>query len=235
MCINKLVVVSTISSVFHPFAANAAVLADWDFSGIPAEPASSENTPLPNPVLGAAAANAAAGLASSDLDHSGLLYSTAVSPGAVGTSVPGELNTKNFDLGGNGTNDNFLFFQLLGSGGNTFNVVSISINLWRNGGGAPDGIAFDVSVDSGPFELYDSVKTQGLGAGVFVLQEFNESIVGASRVEIRFTPRNTTSGSTGNFHINGLTVEGSVVTVPEPSGPLFGIIGLGLFVLRRKR
>jgi len=226
VAISSLVLIAQVS-------ANAAVLVDWDFSGIPAEPVGSENTPPPHPLLLSTNANAAAGLSSSDLDHVGLTYSTAVAPGGVGTSVAGELNIKNFDRGGDGINDHYIFFTLAADAGNTLNIDTLSINLWRNGGGAPNGIAFDVSVDSGPFELYDAVQTQGTGAGVPVLREFNESITGAASVEIRFTPRNAGQGSTGNFHISGLTVEGSVI--PEPSGALLSLVGTGLLALRRRR
>jgi hypothetical protein len=68
---------------------------------------------------------------------------------------------------------------------------------------------------------------------VFVLRTFNETISGANSVEFRFTPRNATAGSTGNIHINGLSVEGTVI--PEPSGSLLALIGIGLIAIRRRR
>ena len=217
-----------------PHGAGAATLIDWDFSGLPA--ATVENGALPNPILGSATANAAGGLSSSDLDHTGLLYSTAVSPGGVGTAVPGELNVKNFDQGGDGINDNYLFFTITAESGNELDINSIGINLWRNGGGAPNGMAFDVSVDGGAFELYDaiSVLSAAGGGGPFVPITFTQEITGASSVEIRVTPRNAGAGSTGNLHINGLYVMGSVVPIPEPSATLLAIAGL-LALARRRR
>jgi hypothetical protein len=217
------------------FDAGAATLINWDFSGLPATTV--ENGAIPNPILGSASANAASGLSSSALENSGLLYSTAVAPGGTGTSVPGELNVKNFDIGSNGTNDNYLFFTITAGAGNALDIDSIGINVWRNGGGAPNGMAFDVSVDGGAFQLYDAVSVLAAAGngGPFVPITFTQAISGANSVEIRFTPRNAGAGSTGNLHINGLDVMGSVVPIPEPSSHVLILSGLVAMLVRRRR
>ena len=210
-----------------PGPAGAETLVSWDTSGIPAADASQENMEQPHPLLPATAANAASGLMSSDLDHVGLVYSTAVAPGGVDTSIAGELNIKNFDRGGDGMNDNYIFFTLTADAGNTLTIDSIVIELWRNGGGAPNGMAFDVSVDGGAFKAYASVVTvDSVGGGVYMPITFTETISGAGSVEIRFTPRNAGAGSTGNLHIDALRVEGEVV--PASGVPAFAFTDITL-------
>ncbi len=212
----------------------AAVLANWDFSGIPAADVLLENLAQPHPLLVSTNANAASGLSASNLDHLGLVYSTAVAPGGVGTSVGGELNIKNFDVGSNGSNENYIFFTLMADPGKTLNLDSIVINLWRNGTGAPNGMAFDVSVDSGAFQLYDGIRVQNAtGAGSAGPIAFTQPIVGANTLDIRFTPRNAGAGGTGNIHISGLTVNGSVV--PEPTASLLVLSGLASVWMVRRR
>ncbi|MCB1095315.1 MAG: PEP-CTERM sorting domain-containing protein [Verrucomicrobiales bacterium] len=217
--------------------ASAATLLSWDFSGVPASDGSLENTPAPNPLVSSAAANAIAGIAVSDLTHNGnVTLSTAVAPGGVGTAVAGELNLKNFDAGGDGVNDNYLAFSITANPGMILNVDTISVNLWRNGGGAPNGVAFDVSVDGGAFAPYDSVKDAGgTGLEAAAAHTFTQSIAGANTVDIRFTPRNAGAGSTGNLHISGLSVSGDVAAVPEPSTALLVIIGACAACVGRRR
>jgi hypothetical protein len=208
-------------------SSGAETLVSWDTSGIPAADSTLENAEQPHPLLLAANANPASGLSSSDMDHLGLIYSTAVAPGGVGTSIAGELNIKNFDRGGDGINDNYLFFTLTADAGNTLTISSIVIELWRNGGGAPNGMAFDVSIDGGALEPYGSVVTvDSVGGGVYMPLTFTETITGASSVEIRFTPRNAGAGSTGNLHIDALRVEGDVV--PASGVPAFAITNITL-------
>ncbi len=149
---------------------------------------------------------------------------------------PANSTSKISTRGGDGTNNNYLFFTITADAGNELDINSIGINLWRNGGGAPNGMAFDVSIDGGAFELYDTVSVLSAagGGGPFVPITFTEMISGANSVEIRFTPRNAGAGSTGNLHINGLNVMGSVVPIPEPSTTLLAIAGL-LALARRRR
>ena len=207
--------------------AGAESLVSWDTSGIPAADSSLENAEQPHPLLAAEDANAASGLSSSDIDHIGLVYSTAVAPGGVGTSIAGELNIKNFHRRGDGINDNYLFFTLTADAGNTLTISSIVIELWRNGGGAPNGMAFDVSIDGGAFQPYASVVTvDSVGGGVYMPITFTETITGAGSIEFRFTPRNAGAGSTGNLHINALRVEGDVV--PASGVPAFAITNISL-------
>lgn len=215
----------------------SALLADWDFSSLDWRDGQgsglSLNDPAPNPILTSASANAAPGLSSSDL-----IPSTGVTPNGLrvvinATTAAGEADLRDFDFNGNGTNDNFIEFTLSGDAPGTLNIDSISITEWRNGGGAPDGMAFDVSVDSGAFSLYDAVQVDAAAGGgpSFDTFTFTESIVGASTVAIRFTPRNVNAGSTGNIHINNIQVNGSVI--PEPSS--LALVGFACLALLRRR
>lgn len=210
----------------------AESLVDWDFSSLPAN--TEENAAATNPLLPASAANAAAGVSSSDLVSSGLTLSTAVAPGGVGTAIPGELNLKNWDVGGDGTNDNYLSFTLSADPGTALDIDSLTISLWRNGGGAPNGIAWEASVDGGPLEPYGTmIVTESAGGGAYTDHVFTDAIMGASSVEFRFVPRFATAGSTGNLHIGGLSVEGSLV--PEPSSGILALLGVASIMLRRRR
>ena len=215
---------------------NADSLVTWDFSTLPATPDGAENAEIPSPIMTAAEATVASGLSVSDITSVGTTYSTAVAPGGVGTQIPGELNAKNWDVGSDGINDSYLSFTLTADSGNVLDISSISTNLWRNGGGAPNGIAFDISVDGGDFVLYDSIITaETTGGGVYDPYVFSESISGASSVEIRFAPRNNGAGSTGNLHIRGFSVDGAVRAVPEPNSlGLLAAGSLALLAIRRR-
>jgi hypothetical protein len=206
LCVSSIILSVTLLSFGH-----ATTLVDWDTGGIPAADGALENAEQPHPLLEAAVGNAAAGVTVSDLDHLGLVYSTAVAPGGVGTSIEGELNIKNFDTGGDGVNDNYIFLTITADAGFTVSLDSISIELWRNGGGAPDGMAFEISVDGGAFEAFGEIQTvAGVGGGVHEELTFEGSVTGANAVEIRFTPRHVDAGSTGNLHIDSLRVTGEV-------------------------
>jgi len=206
--------------------ARADALVSWDFSGLDYT-AFADNSPVPNPVLMPAAANAAAGLTVSDLTSTGLLTS-------VGNLIAGEGNFKNWDDGGDGVNDNYLEFTLEASTPGGLSLDSIAITQWRNGGGAPNGMAFDVSVDGGAYELYDDVQVDAnMGDKVFDTFTFERSIGDISSLGIRFTPRNAGAGSTGNLHISGLQVNGTIV--PEPTSLTTLLCGLAPLMLRRRR
>lgn len=215
-------------------SAQGALIVDWDFSGLDwrtGEGSGLElNDPAPNPILPAASANAAAGLTVTNLTPSAGLNVVVNA-----TTAAGEADIRDFDFNGDGINENYMEFTIMADTPGTLNIDSISISQWRNGGGAVDGMAFDVSVDGGAFALYDSIQVDpNSGSGPsFDLFTFSEAIVGANTVAIRFAPRNVNQGSTGNLHVNGLQVNGSVV--PEPSSALLtGLAGAMLLLRRRK-
>ena len=204
----------------------ADALVSWDFSGLDYT-GFADNSPVPNPVLTPADANAVAGLTVSDLTSSGLLTS-------VGNLIAGEGNFKNWDVGGDGVNDNYLEFSLEAPVAGGLSVDSIAITLWRNGGGAPNGIAFDVSVDGAAYVLYDDVQTDpNTGDMGFDTFTFDGLVNDISSLGVRFTPRNAGAGSTGNLHISGLQVNGTIV--PEPASLSLLLCGLAPLFLRSRR
>lgn len=215
-------------------SSTGAVLADWDFSGLDWRTGQGSglalNDPAPNPILDSSSANTAPGLTSTNL-----LPSPNLRVVINATTAAGEADVRDFDAGGDGTNDNYLEFTLTGDAPGSLVIETISISQWRNGAGAVDGMAFEVSVDGGAFALYDSVQVDpNFGNGPsFDTFTFTETISGADSVAIRFAPRAVNQGSTGNLHINGLEVTGSVI--PEPSSTaLAGLAGLGLLLRRRR-
>jgi len=237
--------ISMFLAVMSTATVHGDVLVDWDFSvlGAPGsdntavggDANTGDNQPVTN-LLGAVNANAISGITVTGITDggSGVLYSN-------GTPSAGEANVKQWDTPqsvGDGVNDNFLQFTITADTPGTLNIDSISISQWRNGAGAPDGIAFDVSVDGGPFSLYDAVQVDpNFGDGIFDTFTFVEAIAGADMVDIRLTPRQVNQGSTGNLHINGLTVNGSVA-VPEPASvaiwSLLALCGIGYALARRR-
>ena len=213
---------------------HGAVLANWDFSNLDWSTGGGSglalNDPAPSPILEAALANTAPGVTSTDLLPSPNLHIVVNA-----TTAPGEADVRDFDYGGDGGNDNYLEFTLTGSAPGSLSIETISISQWRNGGGAVDGMAFEVSVDGGAFSLYDSIQVDpnsGNGPS-FDTFTFTETISGAESVAIRFAPRHVNQGSTGNLHINGLTVTGTAI--PEPSSLILsGLAAFGL-LLKRSR
>ena len=202
----------------------AETLVSWDFSGLDYT-GFADNTPVPNPVLTPAEANAVSTI--SDLRSSGLLTS-------VGNVIAGEGNFKNWDVGGDGVNDNYLEFTFVAPFDDSLSVDSIAITLWRNGAGAPNGIAFDVSVDGGAYTLYDDVQIDpNMGDMVFDTFTFDEAIENITSLGVRFTPRNAGAGSTGNLHISGLQIHGTIV--PEPASVTMLLCSLAVLFLPFRR
>ena len=222
------------ATVVAASSGHGTLLVDWDFSGLDWRPGQGSglalNDPAPNPILTASEANAAPGITATDLTPSAGLNVVINA-----TTAAGEADIRDFDFGGNGSNENYIEFTITADTPDTLNIDSISISQWRNGGGAVDGMAFEVSVDGGSFSLYDSIQVDpnsGNGPS-FDTFTFTESITSADSVAIRFAPRAVNQGSTGNLHVNGLQVNGTVV--PEPTASLLtALAGMMLLIRRRK-
>ncbi len=177
-CLASLLLASTL---------NATPIVDWDFSvlGAPGDDntavggdADTDNNVGVINLLGAGNANAAAGITVTDI--TGGTGSSDRPFYSNGNPASGEANVKQFDGEGDQTNDRFLEFTITADISGTLNIDSISINQWRNGDGAPEGIAFDVSIDGGSFSLYDAVQVDpNFGDFTFDLFTFTQSIVGA--------------------------------------------------------
>ncbi len=223
-------------SLLTASASGAAVIADWNFAGIPAVALAQENQPTANPLIASSQAGVIPGLTSSDLvpSSTGLLYSSA-NGGTTGTALPDELNLKNWDVSPNGSNNNYFVFTLSADSPGTLVFDSVSVSLWRNGGGAPNNLAWEAVVDGGAPVAIGAVQVESLsGLGQpFRTYTFSQSITGATSIELRFRPFGTggVAGS-GNLHINDIQVQGSVV--PEPSVALLSLAGLTLLARRRR-
>ena len=204
-------------------SAQAATLVSWDFTG---------NNPLDHAqdatavgVVVAAQTTYATTLAnvtSTDLVGAGTLR---FSNGVNGTDGNvDEINVQSGSAAGW-----LLDFDLTADSG-TINVTGISINLWRNGGGAPDTMAFEVSVDGGAFVAFGTGDTEA-STGLAANRDFNfTGDVSGSSIVVRFAP----TSSTGNLHISDIVVTGTT-NVPEPSSAaLLGLGGLALILRRRK-
>ena len=204
-------------------SAQAATLVTWDFTG---------NDPLDHAqdvtAVGVVVADSAtyattlANVSSADLFGRGDLRFSNGTNGGDGNVD--ELNIQSVTAAG------WLFdFDVTADTG-TINITEISINLWRNGGGAPDTMAFEVSVDGGGFVAFGTSDTEA-STGLAANRDFNfTGDVTGSSIVVRFAP----TSSTGNLHISDIVVTGTTV-VPEPSSAaLLGLGGLALILRRRK-
>lgn len=175
----------------------------------------------------------------------GLAYSTA-SPG-VGALTDGDLDLANWvtsaTVAGQGNVSGYITFSLGAAAGYNLTLDSLTFSGWRNGAGAPNIINFDYSLDSGAtwLDYGTAVVRSTTGTGTNASNTFTQSlsIAEGSSVLFRFAPykSDTTAASgsnTGNWHITGLSLDGSVTAVPEPSVALLGMIGV-LGLLRRRR
>lgn len=206
--------------------ASATTLINWDFSSLDWRTGQgsglSLNEVAPNPILGSASGNATSGLSVTELIPStGPNNRDNLRVVINATTAAGEADVRDFDFGGDGTNDNYLEFTITADAPGTLTIETVSISQWRNGAGAVDGVAFEVNVDGGGFSLYDSIQVDSdFGGGPdFETFTFTQTISAADSVIVRYAPRTVNQGSTGNLHINNITVTGSVI--PEP-----GTLGL---------
>lgn len=215
--------------------ARAALIADWNFTGIPAVPLAQENAAAPNPLISSAQSGVIPGLTSSNLTPVGGLQLSSANGGTTGTALADELNLKNWDAAPNNSNNNYFVFTLTADVPGTLTLDSVSISLWRNGGGAPNNLAWQAVVDGGaatPLGTTQVESASGVGQP-FRTYTFSQTIAGATSIELRFRPFGTGSvAGTGNLHINDIQVQGSVV--PEPSVSLLALAALGLAARRRR-
>jgi len=133
-----------------------------------------------------------------------------------------------------GVPDNWLEYTITADSGFQFTLDTLKVSLWRNGGGAPDGMQFDYSTDGGTtWTSFDTPQqVTASGTGTFTALTFTNVGITDDALTIRFASANIAEGGTGNIHINDLTAEGTVI--PEPGS--LALIGLGgLCLLRRRR
>lgn len=168
----------------------------------------------------------------------GLVYSTA-------GLADGDLDLANWVSSatpGQASVSGYITFSLAPTAGQSLNLASISFTGWRNGAGAPDTINFDYSLDGGTtwLDYGSAVVRSTTGAGSVATNVFTQSldILSGSSVLLRFAPYVTIAGSnTGNWHVTGLSLDGSVSAIPEPS--TYGLMGAGALaavaLVRRRR
>lgn len=202
-------------------SSQAAVIADWDFSGVTgSEP--SADIPVGTTLIASTASGAVSGISSTDLLSGGSLRYEAAGGAA------GELNLKNFHITTGAGRGSFAF-TLTADAGKTISVDNLTMSSYRNGGGAPNKLQWFVTVDAGPEEEYGTSTTGNVTS--FASNTFTESITGASSVKFEFRLDGVTGN--GNIHFNDIQINGAVV--PEPSSTaLLGLGGLALILRRRK-
>jgi len=207
------------------FSAQAATLVTWDFTGNnPLDHAQNENAVGVVIASAGTYATDTAGVTSTDIIGRGNLdFSNGTNSGDGNVD---EINLQSSTAAG------WLFdFTVAVDPGSTINLTGLTINLWRNGGGAPDTMAFEVSTDGGAtFSAFGTPDTEA-ATGLLADRDFNfTGDVTSENLVIRFAPTN----STGNLHISDIALTGTV-SVPEPStAALLGLGGLSL-ILRRKK
>jgi hypothetical protein len=203
--------------------ASAELISNWNFSGLTAKTGSADGT-----LISSTAGNPGSNATISDLKGSVTLTYTIATPGnGNGQTVGAVINELN--LAGWGTT-NYIEFTLMANSGYSLDLSKISISGYRNGPGAPDEWRFQVDSGSG-FNQFGSVQSvSSNGISIFTTYDFTDSVTGVSSATIRFAP----SSGTGNLHINGLTVEGGVVVVPEPGTLLLSCVAVTGMLIRRR-
>ena len=206
-------------------SAQAATLVSWDFTGNnPLDHAQNDNAVGVVVADQATYATTLSGVTSTSLLGAGsLIFSNGVN--GLDGNVD-EINVQAVSAAG------WLMEFSLDAGLGTIDITDISIELWRNGGGAPDTMAWQISTDGGSnFMAFGSASAApSTGLASQATHTFTDS-VSASNVVLRFAP----TSNSGNLHITSIDVEGSYTAVPEPSSAaLLGLGGLALILHRRR-
>lgn len=218
---------------------HAATLVDWNLNTVtgPTE----NNTAFDG--VASSVATVAANISVTNLvtasssGHNGLVWSS-------GNAGPNKLNLQRWDhpddnptsFGtGNGNPNNWLQFTINAASGYWFDVTSMTVSAWRNGGGAAANWSYEYSTDSGTnWTAFGSVHNESNNAdGVFRDVTFTGSVTEVEELLIRFIATGP-DGGTGNIHINEMTVSGDVRLIPEPSTALLALLGLIPFLRRRR-
>ncbi|MGC4014370.1 MAG: hypothetical protein QM755_07625 [Luteolibacter sp.] len=241
---------SAATLVTYNFSALTGTRNDWgNLSSAYAAPSAWTGDPRTGNYLlsGSTEATVTTGVVAGNILAAGvnLAYSTA-SP-AVGALTDGDLDLANWvsssTVAGQANVSGYITFTLTAAAGYNVTLNSLTFTGWRNGSGAPDSINFDYSIDGGTnwLDYSTAVVRSATGSASSASNTFTQTLTinEGSSVLFRFAPykSDTTSASgsnTGNWHITGLSLDGAVAAVPEPSVALLGAVGL-LGLLRRRR
>lgn len=215
-------------------SAHAATLVDWTFTGNDPSAGGTilENDSADGVVVASSSsfASTLAGVTSSDImGYGDAKFSLGTSGGAP--LYQDELNLRGFVFSGatGGVSTGGYDFTLTAASG-TINITEFTVDLWRNGAGAPDTFFIEANVDGGGFVQFGSNSVESnSGDETFRTQTFTGDITGSSIVL-----RINATGNTGNVHFNDIQVTGDLIAVPEPSSAaLLGLGGLALILRRR--
>lgn len=132
-------------------------------------------------------------------------------------------------------------FIIAGTGGNTLNLNAFKFDMavMNTSGATTANAALMVSVDGGAFSQYGttlSLSQAVVGVSAVTTKTIDlSSITGANSVEFRLNVSDNRGLSVAAHVYQGLQLDGSIVSVPEPTTMALVLLGgMGLLAARRK-